>query len=82
MAGALLRVVSTPGVPAVAAPFAEPELLEARVEQLESGTAPRPAALSRVRTTLTLAGALAFLSTVITAWTFVLLTCSCLLGSG
>ncbi|PXY22865.1 M56 family metallopeptidase [Prauserella muralis] len=80
VAGALLRVAALPPAsPAFAAHFAGPELLDARVSQLESGRPPRPAAISRRRAALTVAGGLVFALVVAAAWTFMLLTCPCVM---
>ncbi len=79
LASALLRVVPpTAGTSVVAAGFSDPELLAARVAQLESGHPPRPAAMSRLRAVLTATGGLTFVAAVAGAWAFMLLACPCL----
>ncbi|GAB3683836.1 M56 family metallopeptidase [Saccharopolyspora tripterygii] len=78
LAGALLRITSPTAItPEFVAPFAESDLLDARVAQLESGHPPRPPRVSPMRSALTVAGALAFLTTVTGAWLFMLLACPC-----
>lgn len=79
VASALLQVTApTASVPVAGARFATPELLEARVAQLESGQPPRPLRISRWRAALTAAGGLAFVATVAGAWVLMLLTCPCM----
>lgn len=78
LAGALLRVMSAPvATQGFVVPFVDTDLLEARVVQLESGQAPRPARVSSIRSALTGAGASGFLAAVAAAWLFVLLACPC-----
>ncbi|MQA09955.1 MAG: M48 family metalloprotease [Pseudonocardiaceae bacterium] len=74
LAGALLRVVSAP---AFGVPFADAELLEARVAQLESGRPPRPAPVPSRRSVLTLVAAMGFLVMIVSAWLFMVLVCPC-----
>lgn len=91
LAGALLRVVSTPvgagvavgfggAAAAVATRFADPVLLESRVSQLESGRPPPPVPVAPGRFALTALGAVAFLTAVAGAWAFMLLVCPCEMG--
>lgn len=78
LAGALLRVTSPPAVVSeFVAPFAESGLLDARVAQLETGRPPRPARVSPLRSAMTGAGALVFLTAVTGAWSFMLIACPC-----
>lgn len=75
-AGALLRLSAAPmTVPAGAAPLADPEVLAARVAQLESGQPPNPPTISTLHSATTFAGALAFVLAVFGAWLFMLVTC-------
>lgn len=81
--GALLRVATTPGmVSAVAAQFSTPELLEARVSQLERGQPPRPAAVTPLRAAETAGIAMVLVTAVAGAWAFMLLACPCAVGMG
>lgn len=78
LAAALLRMMSPPGTtPRFVAAFADSDLLDARVAQLESGQPPRPVRVSSMRSALTAAGALAFLTAVAGVWLFMLLACPC-----
>lgn len=94
LAGALLRVASTPAGGAVAAAVgfgggavaavsrsADPGLLEHRVSQLESGRPPRPEPVAPGRAMLTGLGAAGFVAVVAGAWVFMLLTCPCEMAS-
>ncbi|WP_187351861.1 M56 family metallopeptidase [Allosaccharopolyspora coralli] len=79
LAGALLRVLPAAITPGSVAPFADSDLLDARVAQLESGEPPRPHPVSPLRSALTATGACAFLTAVTGAWMFMLIACPCLM---
>jgi Zn-dependent protease with chaperone function len=88
LAGALLGMVSSVAGRRTGAEFGgspkvivtrfatDPEMLETRVSQLESGRPARPTPIAPTRAALTLVGAVAFIAAVAGAWAL-MLTCPC-----